>query len=113
MRGLDASFVEWGELGDWQARLNQTGQPAQHADEPGHGSILNSARFHHKFHLCQATRLSSPNVLPPTSFSQFISGSEINAGSAFQFDSNLILIEIVLVIATVAGATRSGTRGTP
>ena len=91
-------LLNGGELGDWQVRLNQTGQPAQHADEPGHGSILNSARFHHKFHLCQATGLSSPNVLPPTSFSQFISGREINAGSAFQFDSNLILIELTLVI---------------
>jgi len=34
-----------------------------------------------------------------TGFGQFISDREINAGSAFQFDSNLILIELVLVIA--------------
>jgi hypothetical protein len=98
-----------GGTGNWQVRLNQTGQPAPHADEPGHGSILNSARFHHKFHVCQATRLRSPNVLPPTSFSQFISGREINAGSAFQFDSNLILIELVLVIVPVTGVTPFGT----
>ena len=89
--------------------LIRPGSPAQHADEPGHNSILNSARFHHKFHVCQATRLSSPNVLPPTSFSQFISGREINAGSAFQFDSNLILIELVLVIVPVTGVTPFGT----
>ena len=40
---------------------------------------------------------------------QFIFDREINAGSAFQFDSNLILIELVLVIAPVTGVTRSGT----
>src|SRR5260370_7922356 len=102
-----------GELGHWQVRLNQTGQPAPHADEPGHGLILNSARFHHKFHLCQATLLSSPNVLPPTSFIQFISGSEINAGSAFQFDSNLILIELPLALVPVPGVTPSVTRFYP
>ena len=42
---------------------------------------LTSARFHHKLR-------------------RFISGREINAGSVFQFDSNLILIELLLVIAT-------------
>ena len=34
---------------------------------------------------------------------QFISDREINTGSAFQFDSNLTLIGVVLVIATVPG----------
>jgi hypothetical protein len=66
----------------------------------GRGSKLTSARFHHKFRLHQATRLSSPNVLRRDGPGQFISDREINAGSAFQFDSNLTLIEVVLVIAT-------------
>ena len=54
----------------------------------GRGSKLTSAWFHHKFRL----RRDRPG--------QFISDREINAGSAFQFDSNLTLIEVVLVIAT-------------
>ena len=40
---------------------------------------------------------------------QFISGREINAGSAFQFDSNLILIDLTLVIVPVTGVTPFGT----
>jgi hypothetical protein len=65
------------------------------------GSKLTSAWFHHKFRLRQATRLSSPKSYGVTGAGQFISDREINAGSAFQFDSNLTLIELVLVIATV------------
>ena len=42
-------------------------------------------------------------------FSQFISGREINAASAFKFYLNVVLIEMGLQIATVPGARRCGT----
>jgi len=97
MRGLDASFVEWGNWETSKSDFDQTGQPAQPADEPGPGSILNSARFHHKF------RLRRDGT---TSFSQFISGREINAASAFKFYLNVVLIQMGLQIPTVPGARR-------
>jgi hypothetical protein len=58
----------------------------------GRGSKLTSACFHHKFRLRQA--------YGATGTGRFISDREINAGSAFQFDSNLILIGASLVTAT-------------
>jgi hypothetical protein len=60
---------------------------------PHRGSKLTSPRFHHKLHLRRTYGATSPDG--------FISGREINTASAFQFYSNLVLIEVGLQIATV------------